>query len=974
MVEPATIFVGRSDELRSLEDGLDLLDAGRPCAAALVGEPGIGKTRLLSELARRAESRGHLALSGSASELDRNLPFSVFVGALDDYLASLEPKLLAALDDDIRAELARVFPSLARLARGADVALHHERYRTHRAIRTLLDQLAVPAPLLIELDDVHWADAASLEVLAALLRRPPSGAVLIAVAFRPRQLSERLTAALERARRDAALIWLELGVFSWDDARELLGGEVAAHDAAVLYEESGGNPFYLEQLARSREFPVHTREHAALTVTGVPDAVARSLGEELSMLSVGGRHVLDGAAIAGDPFELELAAAAAAVSEETAMNALDECLRVDLVRNTEVPRRFRFRHPLLRRAVYEETPGGWRVGAHERCARALARRGAPVAARAYHIERSARVGDTAAVAVLRDAGEASASVAPAAAAAWFAGAVRLLPQTAPVVERVELLLARARALAAAGRFADSRDVLLEGLATPVESTAMRTRLAISCARIEHRLGRYEQAHARLLQTLDSLQDSDSGATVALLIELALNEFYRADYESMHLWGERAVSSAEILGDAPLLGAALAMPALADAMTGDIERARIRVAEAAAAVDSFSDEQLGHCLDGAVWLAAAELYLDLHASADIHARRALALARSTGQGELYLVLHQILGRIWCVRGNLAEATELLDGAIESARLSGNTQALVGVLFNRSVVALAVGELDVAVDTARESVELARGLDEGFVASWASVRLARALLETGDPVGAAELLARCTSGDYLRLIPAGWKPHCLELLTRCSLALGQRADAEDAAARAAACAAAVQLPLASSWADRAAAALALHDDDAERAAALARRSAIAADEVLAPIDAALARTLAGRALAAAGHRDEAIVELRRAADALDACGALHYRDEAERELGKLGHRMHRRTKPGVRGAAGVESLTGRELEITRLVVDRKTNSEIAAELFLSQKTVETHLRNIFHKMNVTSRAALARAVERAQTFPTRPGVTR
>jgi DNA-binding NarL/FixJ family response regulator len=80
------------------------------------------------------------------------------------------------------------------------------------------------------------------------------------------------------------------------------------------------------------------------------------------------------------------------------------------------------------------------------------------------------------------------------------------------------------------------------------------------------------------------------------------------------------------------------------------------------------------------------------------------------------------------------------------------------------------------------------------------------------------------------------------------------------------------------------------------------------------------------------------------------------------GKLGHRPHRRTRPGKASGAAVESLTGRELQVARLVVDRKTNPQIAAELFLSQKTVETHLRNMFHKMDVTSRAALARAIER------------
>jgi DNA-binding NarL/FixJ family response regulator len=131
----------------------------------------------------------------------------------------------------------------------------------------------------------------------------------------------------------------------------------------------------------------------------------------------------------------------------------------------------------------------------------------------------------------------------------------------------------------------------------------------------------------------------------------------------------------------------------------------------------------------------------------------------------------------------------------------------------------------------------------------------------------------------------------------------------------------------------------------------------------IEAALSRTLAGRALAEAGEGNAATAELRRAAGELDACGALRYRKEAERELGKLGHRTYRRTRPGKADETGLGSLPERELQVARLAADGKTNPEIAAELFLSQKTVETHLRNIFRKINGPSRVAVARAVERA-----------
>jgi predicted ATPase len=198
-------FVGRADELGAFDRALDEVDQGRAAAIELVGEPGIGKTRLLAEFASRADALGRLVLSGSASELEGDLPFSVFVDALDEYLRGLDPSRLRGLDEDVRTELAHVFPSLSALATARDVALQDERYRSHRAVRALFEHLAHTRPLVLVLDDFHWADSASVELLGALLRRPPNAPVLMAVAVRPRQLPERLSAALERAHRVAAL-------------------------------------------------------------------------------------------------------------------------------------------------------------------------------------------------------------------------------------------------------------------------------------------------------------------------------------------------------------------------------------------------------------------------------------------------------------------------------------------------------------------------------------------------------------------------------------------------------------------------------------------------------------------------------------------------------------------------------------------------------------------------------------------------
>jgi ATP/maltotriose-dependent transcriptional regulator MalT len=151
--------------------------------------------------------------------------------------------------------------------------------------------------------------------------------------------------------------------------------------------------------------------------------------------------------------------------------------------------------------------------------------------------------------------------------------------------------------------------------------------------------------------------------------------------------------------------------------------------------------------------------------------------------------------------------------------------------------------------------------------------------------------------------------------------------------------------------------------EAAAELAAESADLAAGIGARLVAAFSLGLQGRALAAAGDRPEAIAILRRAESELDACGSVRVRDEMRRELRKLGARAETRG-PAPGADSGVGALTARELEIAQLVMDRKTNREIATDLFLSDKTIESHLRNIFAKLGVSSRVEVARSVERFQ----------
>jgi DNA-binding NarL/FixJ family response regulator len=488
------------------------------------------------------------------------------------------------------------------------------------------------------------------------------------------------------------------------------------------------------------------------------------------------------------------------------------------------------------------------------------------------------------------------------------------------------------------------------------------RLTSACAGVEHLLGRHRQAHHRLARAIDELDERGTPEAASLMIDLSMDRFAVMDYEPMRRWAEAALDASQAAGARPLIAAAAAVAAFAAAATGDTAAAQTRRGEAAALVDALDDAELAVRLDAAVSLAGAELYLDHYAQSESHAERALSVARTTAQSEFIPLADSIVGQVKLLRGKLTESGEVLDRSLEAARLSGNVQALAGNLVNRSLTALAAGDIELALTTAEEDIELTGWLDQSLVCA-AAVALGAVLVEIGDPTRAVDILVASSGGDELTLIPGVFRARSLELLTRCWLALGRPHDAEQAATRAQARASALQLRMADAMADRAVAAVALDHGDLTRATEHALAAADAADEIGAPIEAALARTVAGRALARDGQRNRAVVELQHAVSAREACGAMRYRAAAEQELRRLGQHVHRRTRPGQLGRIGVESLTERELQVARLVVDRRTNAEIAETLFLSPKTIETHLRNIFHKLEVSTRTELARVVERS-----------
>jgi len=956
--EESAATVGREPELARLDAALEALPSG-PACLVVEGEPGIGKTHLLAELARRAELRGCVVLSGSATEFERDLPFSVWTDALDAYVASRELELEEMWPDELVDELAGIVPSARRGRTATHPTVADERYRAHRATRALLELLAATQPLVVVLDDLHWSDEASVELLAALIRRPPDVAVLLALGFRPGLARPRLAAALA----SPAVQRLALQPLTEGQARALLGA-IEPDAATAIYRHGGGNPFYLRQLLKARdEGRLTTAEGVDVALAGVPipAAVAAALADELLSLPGREQSMLRAAAVAGEPFDPGLASAIAELSRADGLGALDELLALDLVRPTTEPRRFVFRHPLVRHAVYDAAPAGWRLAAHERAAAALAASGAPASERAMHVDRYATRGDEEAVSTLLDAGHAAASRAPAAAARWFGSALRLLPEAD--ARAVDVRVDLASSLRSLGELDRCRLALLDAIdALPADAVSLRVELTAHCAAVEHWLGRHDEAHRRLSRVRQDLPPGPSAEAAVLEIELAVDGLYERDFEHAIAMGREALSTAHSVGDRALVASAAAALCLSETVAGEISAARGHREEAVAAVELLSDAELAPRLEALYHLAWAETYLELYEEAYAHIDRGVEVARAHGQGRLLVSLLLAKNFPFEMQGRLHEATEICETAVEAARLSASPHELYRALFELGWTRYYAGDLDAAIAAHEESSRVDPRLAGGTIPNggggpgWG---LGVSWLEAGEVERGRALLLELGTDDAVRTMPV---ERCFdwESLTIASLAAGDAEAAARYALRGEEDAAELDLRLPAALASRARAAVLLAEGEPVEAAATAAESAVAATAAGARLQAAFSRGLQGQALAAAGERSPAIAILREAERELDACGSLRVRDEMRRELRRLGARSEPRG-PAAAGDSGVGALTKRELQIAGLVTDRLTNREIAAALFLSDKTVESHIRNIFHKLGVASRVDVARAVE-------------
>ena len=481
-----TAFVGRQPELDVLRAAWARARSGRRGVVLLAGEPGIGKTRLASEFALEAHDHGTVLYAGCQEET--LVSYQPFVEALRHFARSTQFDWESVTPTPGAAELVRLIPELAGRLPAPEAAAADDpatrRYLLFDAVATLLADVSAGAPLALVLDDLHWADPATLHLLRHVIRAPLDASLLIVGTYRDGEVGgdHPLFGLLADLRRDRLV---ERVALTGLDARGVgaLIASHAGHEAhaglvGTIHDETEGNPFFVEEVMRHLIetgviFAREGRWVSALTADeiGVPEGVKEVLASRLGRLSEACRSALSQAAVLGRRFDFEVLRAMAGAEEEALIEAVEEAIQAQLL--VEVQPRggpgYAFTHALVRETLYSDLSGPRRQRMHARAAHAIegGDRAAQVPALAVHYRLAGSAGDPAkAVRYSLEAGNRARELSDwDEAATHWEGALEVLARAdGREAERARLLVALADLMVVAGDLARQIAYLEQALA------------------------------------------------------------------------------------------------------------------------------------------------------------------------------------------------------------------------------------------------------------------------------------------------------------------------------------------------------------------------------------------------------------------------------------------------------------------------------------------------------------------------------
>jgi len=471
-------FAGRAAELALLDDVRTQADAGRLQVALLGGEPGVGKTSLAAQWARTAHRKGAAVAFGSCQE-GLSVPYLPWITALGHLVAHASESALASLRPVQLGALRGLLPRESeRLAAGeaVEAGAETERYLLFEAVSALLSSMSLESPIVIVLDDLHWADAASLDLLRHLVVTDAGLRVAVVATHRELDVSRGhpLTALLAELRREPAVTRVGLGGLADGEVMELIevaaGFELPPEGIALahtLCRETDGNPFFTVELLRhlSDTGVLQLEAGGRYALVGeveelsLPTSVREVIADRAARLGKEPLRVLSTAAVIGHEFDLEVLTAATEIDEDRLIEILESAATVALVtESSESPGRFRFVHALISHTLAQDLGPTRRQRTHLRIAHALEARGAERAGRfaelAHHWAAATSGAETGRARYFaRRAGEAAlAALAPMDAIGWFSRALDLRdPRADDDVEHGRLLAGLAQAQLEAGQ-------------------------------------------------------------------------------------------------------------------------------------------------------------------------------------------------------------------------------------------------------------------------------------------------------------------------------------------------------------------------------------------------------------------------------------------------------------------------------------------------------------------------------------------
>jgi predicted ATPase/class 3 adenylate cyclase len=552
------VLVRRDDELAALEDALLAARRGESRFVALAGEAGIGKTRLARELAGEARDLGCTILAGGCSDAELSLPYLPFVEAMGNYLDGTDTDELGDALGPALGELAQLFPGLAaEAAPEASTDPAQAKIRLFEAIVSLLSLPAREGTLLLVIEDVHWADASTRELLDYLARRLTDLPSLILVTYRRDELSRRhpLLPVLQGWRRSGVAEVVELEPLSSDGVGEMLAA-ILGDDGAdpelreLMVERTEGNPFVLEEMLREIvDGPGDARAaQSGLSATPLPDTVRHAILLRVQRLADDQVAVLETAAILGRSFDAETLLAVSGESEAVVHGALDAAIAQQLLEeDVRRPGRYRWRHALTQEAIYAEIVTPRRQAIHSRAADALSESASirPIEL-ANHLIGAARF-DQAVPVCVESADEAEAALA-------FGEAVSVLEAVLPHVhdplENARLLCRiggdrqRNGEPATAVGYLTAGIEALEGLGEQLDAAHHR----IILGRCHWESERPDAARAEYERALQVLEPAGASADLSMAHQrLAGLSAFELDYRGCLESAKRAVEIAEEVG-------------------------------------------------------------------------------------------------------------------------------------------------------------------------------------------------------------------------------------------------------------------------------------------------------------------------------------------------------------------------------------------------------------------------------------------